>query len=100
MLSDGLAADAVDHFELHELVRQEMQSPLLPAVRRRTAGDLDQTRFTLAVELWLPWGALLRIQRFVDTLERTTLAYAFYRADTHIQVLRDMLVLQALVRFE
>ena len=93
-------ADAVNYFEFHELVRQQMQSPLLPAIRRRTAGDLDQTRFTLAVELWLSLGARLRVQRRAQTLVRTTLAYTFDRADTHIQVFRDLLVLQTLVRFE
>ena len=93
-------ADAVNYFELHELVRQEMQSPLMPTVRRRAAGDLDQTRFTLAVEFWLSLGARLRVQRCAQTIVRTKLSYAFDRADTHIQVFCDLLVLQALVRFD
>lgn len=100
MLPDSLVADAVDHPELHKLVRQEMQGPSLSAVWRRTTRDLDQTRFTLAIDLQLPRWPLLWVQRCCDTLERTTPAHAFDRADTHIQVLCDLLVLQALVRFE
>ena len=93
-------ADAVDHLELYDLVRQKMQGPPLPPLWRRTARYLDQPRFTLAIKFRFSRRPLLRIQRRSDPLERTTFAYAFDRANTDIQMLRNLLVLQTLVGLE
>jgi hypothetical protein len=100
VLPNSLVADAVDDFEFHELVRQEVQSPPLPAVGRNAARQLYQPCFALTIELWLPRRPLLRIQCCGNPIERTALADTFHRADTHIQVLGDLFVLQTLVRFE
>ena len=99
-LPNSLLADAVDDFELHQLVRQEMQGPPLPAVRRCAARQLYQSCFALTIKLrFLRWP-LLWIQRCCHPIEGTALSYTLHRADTHIQVLGDLLVLQTLVRFE
>ena len=99
-LSHCLVADAVDYLQLYELVCQQIQGPPLPTSGRLAACQLHQACLPLAVELLVsrwprPW-----VQRCFDPLERTAFTHTLDRADSHIQVLHDLFVLQTLVRFE
>jgi hypothetical protein len=99
-LPHRLMADTVDDFEFNELVRQEVQGPPLPAVGRNAVRQVYQPRFALTIAFWLPRRPFLRIQRCRNAIDRTALAYTFYRANADIQMFRYLFIFQSIVRFE
>lgn len=93
--ADGLIADRLDHFQLHELVGQERQRPAGAAGRRGRAGQGNQAGFGSPVQLAQAARAVLRLvgQGGVEAALDEALADALDGAVAAAQRLGDLGVL-------
>src|SRR5512139_949735 len=92
---------SISDLQLYNLVGQQAQAPAGVAIRRRAAGECNQTGFLFPVELAAvlsPWST--RIQRRIQPFQDETLARSFGRGDAHVQRLADGSVLPAIVGFQ
>ena len=85
-LAHGFSADAVHYLPLHQPVRQQLQRPTGPALRRLGAGQGHQVGLSPTVQLLLTAVDLLPpSQGSLDSLLNTAAAHPFHRGVAHPQ---------------
>ena len=85
-LAHRFGADAVHYLAPHQPVRQQLQRPAGPALRRLGAGHGHQVGLTLTVQLSRTAVHLLpAAQGSLDSLLNTAAAHPFHRGAAHLQ---------------